>query len=918
MGVIGACLLLGGQTCASVVSAARTAWELPNFDKRTPGEPAGPLTNQTPALARLRSRLPGVRVDFDDLLSTPDWISSTRGFLSGPGGEGGAVSPQSLAAVPADDPDRPTKAFLLEHRALFGHGPEVLSSARVKRDFVTAHNGLHTKVWQQQFGGIPVFEALLISHTTAKGELVNISSRFLPDPAAAANAAATDPSLLQANPPVTAPQALLAVAENMDEPLTADEVAIAQSATQDPDRRQKLNAAPFKGDVDAALLWLPMDRSAIRLCWEVLVMSSARGRMFRMLVDAQTGEVLVRQGLTEILSNASYLVFTSDSPTPMSPSYSSPTTNQPPLVARVLVTTNALDTNASPDGWINDGTNVTTGNNVDAYLDRYGTNGPSSPRPQGSPPRVFSPSLDLTQDPTTNGAAAVVNLFYWNNWMHDQLYDLGFTEAAGNFQTTNFGRGGAGNDAIKAEAQEGGAGGTDNNALFTTPPDGMSGIMEMYIWTSPTPNRDGDLDTQVILHEYTHGLSNRRVGGGVGISALQSRGLGEGWSDFYSLALLSKPTNNVNGTYPEGAYVSYGFGGSDQNYYFGIRRYPYCTDMTRDPVTFKDIDPSQADPHNGVPLNPALSNPASEIHNQGEIWCATLWDARANLIATRGFAGNQLMLQLVTDAMNLTPPNPTFVQARDALIQADLVDTGGTNYHQLWLAFAKRGLGYGAMAPPNTTTTGVVESHQMPDDLLLTPQSGFYPVGLPGGPFSPSSQIYTLANTGSNAANWSARQKCLLAQSPAVRRSPGAKHQHQRHLFRQRRRQHPHRRELFRYPHLQQRHQRLRANPEREPARLPLVLLSQHRPRLEPPGTMGVRTARGSRGWPEHGQPGSLDPSPRRQRLRRQPQRQLFHHPGRTLLSHRRPVQLLRPGQHHARISTLVEFGRPALRLRHC
>ena len=52
--------------------------------------------------------------------------------------------------------------------------------------------------------------------------------------------------------------------------------------------------------------------------------------------------------------------------------------------------------------------------------------------------------------------------------------------------------------------------------------------MQMYLFNSPTPARDGDLDGEIILHEYTHGLSNRRVGGGVGISLLQTEGMGEG------------------------------------------------------------------------------------------------------------------------------------------------------------------------------------------------------------------------------------------------------------------------------------------------------------------------------------------------------------------------------------------------------
>ena len=95
--------------------------------------------------------------------------------------------------------------------------------------------------------------------------------------------------------------------------------------------------------------------------------------MFRVLIDASNGEALLRQCLTEHISNASYRVFTTPSPAPFTLGYPTnlagavtvsglyaPGTNQPPQVARVLVVTNALDTNASPNGWINDGTNVTT------------------------------------------------------------------------------------------------------------------------------------------------------------------------------------------------------------------------------------------------------------------------------------------------------------------------------------------------------------------------------------------------------------------------------------------------------------------------------------------------------------------------------------------------------------------------------
>src|SRR5205823_7981123 len=162
---------------------------------------------------------------------------------------------------------------------------------------------------------------------------------------------------------------------------------------------------------------------------------------------------------------------TSDSPTPQSPGPGVPSTNQPPPAARELVTLTALFTNASPLGWINDGENQTRGNNVDAHLDRNADDEPDLPRPHGSPARTFDFSQDLGQSPSTYGEASVVQLFYWGNWMHDQLYVLGFDEAAGNFQKDNFGRGGVGNDPVMADSQDGSG---FNNANFTPTDDGIS------------------------------------------------------------------------------------------------------------------------------------------------------------------------------------------------------------------------------------------------------------------------------------------------------------------------------------------------------------------------------------------------------------------------------------------------------------
>src|SRR5581483_4291383 len=129
----------------------------------------------------------------------------------------------------------------------------------------------------------------------------------------------------------------------------------------------------------------------------------------------------------------------------------------------------------------------TDGNNVEAGPDRDGADGVDAPVTGTN--RVFDFAYDPQTDqpltvPYQNGE--VTNAFYWTNVYHDRLYLLGFTEAAGNFQHDNFGRGGAAGDRISAEEQD--SSGT-NNANFTTPPDGMRGQMQMYIFSGPTPNR---------------------------------------------------------------------------------------------------------------------------------------------------------------------------------------------------------------------------------------------------------------------------------------------------------------------------------------------------------------------------------------------------------------------------------------------
>ena len=73
-------------------------------------------------------------------------------------------------------------------------------------------------------------------------------------------------------------------------------------------------------------------------------------------------------------------------------------------------------------------------------------------------------------------------------------------------------------------------------ASMLTGPDGQSPTMRMGLLVES--NRHTALDSEVVFHEYTHGVTNRLVGGRLDQNSLgqnQSRRMGEGWSDFFAL-----------------------------------------------------------------------------------------------------------------------------------------------------------------------------------------------------------------------------------------------------------------------------------------------------------------------------------------------------------------------------------------------
>ncbi|MFY1825891.1 myxosortase-dependent M36 family metallopeptidase [Myxococcus fulvus] len=529
------------------------------------------------------------------------------------------------------------------------------------------------------------------------------------------------------------------------------------------------------------------------------------------------------------------------------------------------------------DPWLPANAQVTQGNNVDAYADLGGGDGYQEGFDLRAPlsnagSRTFDYTFDVTKSPAFSieqRQAAVVNLFYVTNFLHDWFYDAGFDEASGNAQMSNYGRGGLEGDSLRVEAQDYGG---RNNANMATPADGARPRMQQYIFdgvaeltvSEPSPiargyatynasfgarvyditgdfveppthadpatalayrlgcsdangadpyggqkpfegkialiergscgfaykalnaqragavaviitnsatgamttmgasgvaavdnaitvpallvtkpdgdgwrgalataavkgrlrrnadlDRDGTLDNEIIAHEWGHYISNRLVGNGSGLTNNQGGSMGEGWGDFHAMMLSVREedrnragNNNWQATYGMAGYTQ--AGGRNNGYYWGIRRVPFSTDLTKNGLTLRHMADGTTIPAN-VPSNPdyAGSNNA-EVHNSGEVWATMLWECYASLLNAHPFAEAQdRMKRYLVASYKATPSSPTFLEGRDALLSV-VAAADPADYARFVAAFAKRGAGFGARVADRDSADhiGVVESYQ--------------------------------------------------------------------------------------------------------------------------------------------------------------------------------------------------------------
>ncbi|WP_137844451.1 M36 family metallopeptidase [Microbacterium sp. 2FI] len=567
--------------------------------------------------------------------------------------------------------------YLRENAGDFGLTAEAASGLYVHKE-VKLSNGSSAVHVGQRIDGLRVRGAVMTAVVAADGRLLSAAGFLAPGDGTGTTAK------------LTAQVAIDAAADAQDAEASRP---LREAATKAPAAKEYPNVyaegLTQPAPITAELVWYPDENgTALRLAWLTDIESSGQA-WFESVVDANTGEVIEQQSRYAHAAPEGD-VFREEHP-------------------EAAGATRQTTSFSGPGGpWVADRT--TSGNNVNAYLDRDDDDANNEYQPEtaanGDPgyqefTYAWTDAWRTTADVDSLAAldadrdAAITQLFYYTNVMHDWLHTHGFDEASGNFQVDNFGLGGSGGDPVLAEAQDGwdfgcvddkdtADTGDDedirclNNANFGTPAEGTSPRMQMYMWAPGRPYRDGDMDGDVIAHEYGHGVSSRLVGGGnLGYNDFDQRGaLGEGWSDVISILKWDDAT--------VGEYVT----GDQIN---GIRSVGYDI-STR---TFQSYNTS-----------------SNSGHGNGEIWAATIYD-----IGQLFPGGVEPLATLVLDGMKATPADPTYIDARNALITAD----GGENTCLIWSAFAGRGLGVDSTTGLDTVPTA---SDAVPPECEPTADAG--------------------------------------------------------------------------------------------------------------------------------------------------------------------------------------------------
>ncbi|MFI5729765.1 M36 family metallopeptidase [Kribbella sp. NPDC051587] len=631
-----------------------------NYDARTPNakttynRAAKVAGKESAASEKFRNSLgtQGV-VELDPNTGTPAQVTKLNGFLTG------------RSAKKATDV---ALGYVKAHADVFKLSTADLATLKLRKDYVD-DLGTHHIFWSQVVDGTEVFGNGLKANVTKHGELISIMGSpvsGLTSQAAARSAA----------PAVTADKARQAAAEDID--------ATAASASA----KTTGNAVTWSNGDQAKQVWFHT-ADGLRKAWSTYV-NAGGTKVYTHVIDAQTGGLLYRRDLSSA-GNGDALV---------QDNYPGAAKGGTQRVENLIYnkwlpkTAKTLLDGTSVAAWadVNDDNQPNAGETVKVPGTKTGAEYKLVPFQSSS--SFCSAAFICTWDPAkpdswkTNMNQDVTNGFYLASNFHDWLAKppISFTPAAGSFDA-------AGGDPVHLNALDGAAtaanGGPDvnhqNNANMNTPPDGTPPTMQMYLFQDPNggyiPSSSAN-DASVLYHEYTHGLSNRLVVDATGnstLNSIQAGSMGEAWSDFYAMDYLVSHGLEKDSTAPgevlEGKYVAHGELFRTQ-----------AIDCRVKAVSANCVQPDGSKGGYTYGDFPTIGG-APEVHASGEVWAQTLWDLRERF-------GRAYAMSIITRAMELSPADPTMLDMRNAIVQADLVASGGKNAGIIWQVFANRGMGW--------------------------------------------------------------------------------------------------------------------------------------------------------------------------------------------------------------------------------
>lgn len=358
-----------------------------------------------------------------------------------------------------------------------------LQNLVVTNSFISAQNGATFVYASQSVNGIRIANSSLTAVFDKSGKLRNVSEHFFTHINERANGS---------NPGIALSDAVLA---QLSSEIAGIKVVYHPGAI----KNLTISGQTFSHTTKAELVYYALPEGKINLAWTFDCPLPNGKHWYHSYVDAHSGDLLKAidwqvdcgvEGVARVqsinASNAGAVVLLSPNDGSGYNVFEFPV--ESPNHGNRSIAVEPGNGVASPFGWHDtNGTDgaeytITRGNNVYAYADVNDQDFPGF-SPDGGANLSFDYPYDSSMDPATYQSAAITNLFYANNRIHDILFQYGFDEASGNFQATNYSGVGESDDYVIAEAQDGGG---TNNANFATPPDGFNPRMQMYLWFTGT------------------------------------------------------------------------------------------------------------------------------------------------------------------------------------------------------------------------------------------------------------------------------------------------------------------------------------------------------------------------------------------------------------------------------------------------